>query len=179
MSDCKYSSYCLSDLHSSQTAESSTVTWHIGSASMTNQLPFDELEAWRMLKRFTCVSIVAFLHLKKKKPTTQKSFGSDDAKNSHHLCNLSNTKDAFPSSSFQTSHSVLIGLHTGHLTACSLPLCCPPDVDECAGEGPGPCGLHADCTNKPGSYSCACVWGYLMGPDGCQGLCLSQPECVM
>lgn len=48
---------------------------------------------------------------------------------------------------------------------------CLADVDECEGEGP--CGLHASCINTPGSYSCSCHRGYLMGTRGCQGLLAS------
>lgn len=53
------------------------------------------------------------------------------------------------------------------------------DVDECGGEEPGPCGLHASCNNTPGSYSCSCLRGYLMGAGGCQGLpqlCVYEAE---
>ncbi|XP_039984519.1 multiple epidermal growth factor-like domains protein 6 [Xiphias gladius] len=44
------------------------------------------------------------------------------------------------------------------------------DVDECEGEALGSCGLHASCTNTPGSYSCSCLRGYLMGAGGCQDI---------
>ncbi|MEQ2261746.1 hypothetical protein XENORESO_015105 [Xenotaenia resolanae] len=49
------------------------------------------------------------------------------------------------------------------------------DVNECEGEGPGPCGLHASCTNTPGSYSCSCLRGYLMSSAGCQDI----DECAL
>ncbi|KAF3834878.1 hypothetical protein F7725_027436 [Dissostichus mawsoni] len=46
-------------------------------------------------------------------------------------------------------------------------------VDEC--EAGGQCGLHADCTNTPGSYSCSCLRGYLMGAGGCKDI----DECAL
>lgn len=45
-------------------------------------------------------------------------------------------------------------------------------------EEPGPCGLHASCINIPGSYSCACLRGYLMGSGGCQGSSACRNVCV-
>ncbi|KAK7888921.1 hypothetical protein WMY93_024481 [Mugilogobius chulae] len=44
------------------------------------------------------------------------------------------------------------------------------DVDECNEEALGPCGPHAICSNTPGSYSCSCLHGYLMGATGCQDI---------
>lgn len=56
------------------------------------------------------------------------------------------------------------------------------DVDECADEEPGLCGPHAVCVNTPGSYSCNCLHGFLMGAAGCQGLlasmCKSERLCI-
>ncbi|KAK6314419.1 hypothetical protein J4Q44_G00158780 [Coregonus suidteri] len=49
------------------------------------------------------------------------------------------------------------------------------DTDECKVEGPGPCSLHANCTNTPGSYLCKCLRGYLMGAGGCQDI----DECAL
>ncbi|KAG9347705.1 hypothetical protein JZ751_003718 [Albula glossodonta] len=50
------------------------------------------------------------------------------------------------------------------------------DVDECTGEGQNPCGLHANCTNTPGSFICSCHRGYLKGPDGS---CQDVDECAL
>ncbi|CDQ69890.1 unnamed protein product [Oncorhynchus mykiss] len=49
------------------------------------------------------------------------------------------------------------------------------DIDECKGDGPGPCILYANCTNTPGSYLCKCLRGYLMGTGGCQDI----DECAL
>jgi len=49
------------------------------------------------------------------------------------------------------------------LTRNAHPQCvvtCCTDVDECAVNNGG-CHQHADCINTPGSFSCACVEGYV------------------
>ncbi|KFO70397.1 Low-density lipoprotein receptor-related protein 2, partial [Cuculus canorus] len=38
------------------------------------------------------------------------------------------------------------------------------DIDECVEQGEGPCSQT--CLNAPGSYSCGCLPGYLLEPDG-------------
>ena len=38
------------------------------------------------------------------------------------------------------------------------------DIDECKEQGEGVCSQT--CLNAPGSYSCDCVAGYLLEPDG-------------
>lgn len=38
------------------------------------------------------------------------------------------------------------------------------DIDECTEWGEGAC--TQTCLNAPGSYSCSCLPGYLLEPDG-------------
>ena len=61
------------------------------------------------------------------------------------------------------------------------------NIDEC-GEGLHVCHINADCTDTPGSYTCACLTGFdgdgfdcvdidecLLGVDNCQQNCINLP----
>ncbi len=47
------------------------------------------------------------------------------------------------------------------------------DINECT-TGTDPCGDNSDCTNTPGSYTCACLTGYEEDEGTCVGMYYSK-----
>jgi len=45
---------------------------------------------------------------------------------------------------------------------------CAADVDECTVNNGG-CHPHANCSNTPGSFTCACIEGYIGDGFNCSG----------